>query len=101
MTMLKVRLNNMKKGRLVMIKTLSRKHRSRIESAVSGCQLSRDKPDFVRDLETERLCLRIEIALITTAEQNNQNSKSSVLIANKLRRIDSITKQLNNRKLHA
>lgn len=100
MTMRKVRLKKLKKQRLEMIKYLSRSHRSRIDVAVNNYWTLREQPDFLKELESERMCLRAEITVITVKERGNKVSNASVLIAEKLKRIDYISQQINNRKLH-
>lgn len=100
MTMQKVRIKSLKNNKFAIMagdKRLSCR-RDRISSAINSSWTTKELPEHTRELLIERACLRMEIAIITQKEQGKKNSKSSVLIAKKLKRIDLITQQLNDRK---
>ena len=61
----------------------------------------RELPDNVRELLIERAALRAEITTLTVKAQGLKKSDVSVLIADRLRRIDAITSLLENRKCNA
>ncbi|WP_045853545.1 hypothetical protein [Raoultella terrigena] len=100
MTMQKVRVNALKRNKFAIMagdKRLTRR-KDRITSAINSNWTTKELPEYARELIIERACLRVEIAVIIQKEQGNIRCDSSVKIANKLKRIDSITQKLNNRK---
>ncbi|HGF3272627.1 TPA: hypothetical protein ACGAHT_004595 [Salmonella enterica subsp. enterica serovar Newport] len=102
MTMQKVRVKALKNNKFAILagdKRLNRR-RDRISSAINSNWTTKELPEHARELLIERACLRAEIAVIIQKEQGKKHSKSSVLIANKLKRIDLITQKLDNRKKH-
>lgn len=93
MTMHKVRIKTLKKKRLSNERYCSRKHRSRIERAISSLTTLKQHSDSDRELIIQRACLRAEIVKLTIARNE---SNTSVLIANKLKQIDRINRKLTH-----
>ena len=102
MTMQKVRLKALRNNPYVIhsAKKSRHKRRDRVSTAINQTWSIKSVPDHVRELVLERACLRAEITAITIKELSKKNPDASVLIAEKLKRIDVITNQLTNRKLH-
>ena len=102
MTMQKVRIKALKKNKFAIMAGDNRlnRRRDRISSAINSNWTTKELPKHARELLIERARLRVEIAVITQKEQGEKHSKSSVLIAKKLKRIDLITQKLDGRKKH-
>ena len=103
MTMQKVRLKALRNNPNVFHTTHKHpcKRRDRVTTAINQTWSLKETPEHVRELIIERACLRAEIVAITERDRGNKKSSASILIAQKLKRIDIITNQLTNRKLHA
>lgn len=102
MTMQKVRVKALRNNKFAILagdKRLSRR-RDRISSAIHSNWTTKELPEHARELLIERACLRVEIVVITQKEKGKERSASSVLIAEKLKRIDLITQKLDDRKKH-
>jgi hypothetical protein len=102
MTMQKVRVKALKNNKFAILagdKRLNRR-RDRISSAINSNWTTKELPEHARELLIERACLRVEIIAITQREQGKTNSRCSLEIAKRLKRIDLITQKLNQRKTH-
>ncbi|AYN25682.1 hypothetical protein D8682_00950 (plasmid) [Buttiauxella sp. 3AFRM03] len=100
MTMQKVRLKALRNNPYSTLSTNKRicKHKDRVTTAINQNWILKEVPEKVRELMIEQACLRAEIVTITIKEGTNKKSNASVLIAEKLKRIDLITKQIHSRK---
>ncbi|MEI9862463.1 hypothetical protein [Enterobacter bugandensis] len=102
MTMQKARLKALRNNRYVFLATSkhSCKRRNRVTRAIASTWTLKDTPEHVREMITERACLRAEIIAITERERGKKKSDASVFITQKLRQIDIITSRLELRRLH-
>lgn len=90
-----MRTMTVREKRLDTIATISRQGRKRIVTAVCTGRTTKEQPEHIRALITERQCLRTEIIILTVTTRRKMHTTVSVKIADRLRRIDAITQTLN------
>lgn len=102
MTMQKVRIKALRSNRFAILPSDKRvrRRRDRITRAINSHWTLKVLPEYKRELIIERACLRAEITNITINSVGLTNSNASVLISERLRRIDVINQKLDSRKKH-
>ncbi|WP_336222923.1 hypothetical protein [Enterobacter kobei] len=97
MTMQKVRLKALHSNQFAILPSSKRvkRRRDKITKAINSHWTLKVLPAHKRELIIEMACLRAEIADITIKSIGTRNSNASVLISEKLNRIDKINSKLN------
>lgn len=88
---LKLKRNTLHKQR----QTFSRKHRSRVDAAINSYWTLKDPSEQVRELESERRCLRARLAVIAVHDKDTLSPESDPDITRHQRQIDTLTRKLH------
>lgn len=76
-------------------KTFSRKHRSRVDAAIHSCWTLKEPSEQVRELESERCCLRARLVVIAVRNKDTLSSESDPDITRHQRQPDALSHKLH------
>lgn len=93
---LKIRLRRLKYAPCT-TKNIQPKKRSKVDSAINGKYTLRSIPLEIREIMIERVCLKLELKILSAVHLNNRHNSIAIQMADKLRRIEHIDHILKGR----
>lgn len=76
-------------------KTFSRKRRSRVDAAIHSCWTLKEPSEQVRELESDRCCLRARLTVIAVHNKDTLSPESVPDMTRHQRQSDALTRKLH------